>query len=322
MIVTLTVNPSLDRTIELAGELRRGEVQRATASDTHPGGKGVNISRALERTGLRTVAVLPDIPDGDLTLQLDAEGINFLPIHTRKPARSNVTITEPDGVTTKINEPGPELDRSELDEIFSALLGHRKHATWYVLAGSLPPGLAPSYYADLMTDLRTRLGGAAPRFAIDASGPALAFATEGAPNLIKPNSEELAELLANAEGRSVWSPEQLEADPALTATASRTLVERGVGAVLATLGARGAVLTTRDGAWHAQPRPIRARSTVGAGDAALAGYLFAREMHDADAPLALATAVAFGSAAASLPGTEMPAADEVDPSTVTVTPLP
>ncbi|WP_026531160.1 1-phosphofructokinase family hexose kinase [Haematomicrobium sanguinis] len=321
MIVTLTVNPSLDRTIELAGELRRGEVQRATASGTHPGGKGVNISRALERTGLRTVAVLPDIPDGDLTLQLDAEGINFLPIHTRKPARSNVTITEPDGVTTKINEPGPELDRSELDEIFSALLGHREYATWFVLAGSLPPGLAPSYYADLMTDLRTQLGESTPQFAIDASGPALAFAADNAPNLIKPNSDELAELLA-AEGVSTWSPEQLEADPALTATASRTLVERGVGAVLATLGARGAVLTTREGAWHGRPRPIRARSTVGAGDAALAGYLFAREMNDADAPLALATAVAFGSAAAGLPGTEMPLADEVDPSTVTITPLP
>ena len=116
------------------------------------------------------------------------------------------------------------------------------------------------------------------------------------------------------------TPAELEASPALAAKAARALVDAGVGAVLATLGSKGAVLVTRDGAWHATHPPIRAVSTVGAGDSSLAGYLLA-DSTGADDEGRLRQAVAHGAAAASLPGSTVPAANQTTPSAVTVTAL-
>ena len=118
-----------------------------------------------------------------------------------------------------------------------------------------------------------------------------------APDLIKPNAEELAGVLG-------YSPQALEAavaqgDPEPVVSAARQLVDRGVGAVLATLGAAGAVLVDGTGSWMATPPPIVPRSTVGAGDASLAGYLRA-EVGGAVPPQRLQMAVAYGSAAAAL----------------------
>jgi 1-phosphofructokinase len=116
------------------------------------------------------------------------------------------------------------------------------------------------------------------------------------------------------------TPAELEASPERAATAARSLVNAGVGAVLATLGAKGAVLVTADGAWLATHAPIRAVSTVGAGDSSLAGYLLA-DISGADAEGRLRQAVAHGAAAASLPGSTVPAVNQTHPSAVTVTAL-
>lgn len=184
-----------------------------------------------------------------------------------------------------------------------------------VLSGSLPPGVPDDWYADVAA----RLAALPCRVAVDTSERPLtalaeAFAT-AAPDLIKPNSEELAWLT----GRSAQELEDAAAqgDPLPVVAAARQLVDRGAGTVLVTLGGAGAVLVDRDGTWAATAPSIVPRSTVGAGDASLAGYL-AATIAGAAPEQRLQTAVAYGSAAASLPGSALPSPDQIDVKAVRV----
>jgi 1-phosphofructokinase len=142
----------------------------------------------------------------------------------------------------------------------------------------------------------------------------------GKPDLLKPNAEELAELAAAAGFATASTADELEADPGAAAAAAAAVVRSGVGAVLATLGSKGAVLVTADGAWLATHPPVAAVSTVGAGDSSLAGYLLAHGQGAAPADC-LRQAVAHGAAAASLPGSTVPAVHQTTPDAVTITAL-
>jgi len=312
MIVTLTPNPSLDRTIELAGPLARGEVQRAVLAHHEPGGKGVNICRALEASGLKSLAILPGDEDDPVLVALRSQGIPHLGLPIGAALRSNVAITEPDGTTTKVNEPGPVLTDAQQRALIDLVLDRAEGASWLVLAGSLPRGVPADFYATLIRRVRDRFGAAAPRVAVDSSGAPLAAAATAAPDLLKPNAEELAELT----GR--FDADTLEADPRLAVEAARTLLAGGAGAVLATLGSQGAVLVTAEGSWLAQTPPMTAVSTVGAGDSALAGFLLSSNAGARPADC-LRQAAAHGAAAASLPGSTVPALNQTDPNAVCVT---
>jgi len=310
MIVTLTPNPSVDRTVALTSRLVRGAVLRAESVISQSGGKGVNISRAAVAAGLRTIAVLPAEKDDPYVLELLRDGIDCRPERPAGPVRVNITITEPDGTTTKINSPGAVADTDSLDRLKAALHQRAQQAEWVVLAGSLPPGAPADWYASLVHDLR----GTTARVAVDTSGEPLAALaaslSSAAPHLMKPNGEELASLTgADADA--------IEADPAAAAKAATVLVEQGVGAVLVTLGGNGAVLVTPEGAWHATPPPTTVVSTVGAGDSSLFGYLLGHH-RGAEPSERLRLAVAYGSAAAGLPGTTIPTPDHIHPEHVTL----
>ncbi len=337
MIVTFTANPSLDRTVALPGPLARGEVQRAVSVRQESGGKGVNVSRALVASGLESLAVLPGADSDPVLAGLRESAVPFVSLPIDEPLRTNVALTEPGGVTTKINEPGPLLAADQQEALIKLLLESSRGASWVVLAGSLPPGFPDNFYATVARRIREAGNGTAPLIAVDSSGAPLAAALtdagipddgtgtsgttagSGKPDLLKPNAEELAELAA-AEGFAPASGDELEADPAAAAAAAAAVVRSGVGAVLATLGSKGAVLVTADGAWLATHPPVAAVSTVGAGDSALAGYLLAHGRGAAPADC-LRQAVAHGAAAASLPGSTVPAADQTTPDAVTITAL-
>jgi 1-phosphofructokinase len=323
MIVTFTANPSLDRTVALPGPLLRGEVQRAVSVTQESGGKGVNVSRALVASGLESLAVLPGADSDPVLAGLRATSVPFVSLPIDEPLRTNVALTEPGGVTTKVNEPGPVLDDNQQEALIKLLLESSRGAGWVVLAGSLPPGFPADFYATAARRLRAAADGDAPRIAVDSSGQPLAAAltggAEGMPDLLKPNAEELAELAA-AAGFAAAAADDLEADPAAAAEAASAVVRSGVGAVLATLGSKGAVLVTADGAWLATHPPVAAVSTVGAGDSALAGYLLAHGRGAAPADC-LRQAVAHGAAAASLPGSTVPAVHQTTPDAVTITAL-
>jgi 1-phosphofructokinase len=316
VIVTLTANPSLDRTVNLTAPLERGAVQRAESVISQAGGKGVNISRACVAADLPSIAVLPAAKDDPFVLELLAAGIDCRPVEHEGDLRVNITITEPDGTTTKLNSPGPRATRRLLAELEEALVRRAATADWTVLAGSLPPGTPPEWYAELVSALRA----AGARVAVDTSDAplralveAISHKPECAPSLMKPNGAELASLTGHEE-------DALEADPVAAAEAARDLVAQGVESVLVTLGPRGAVLVGAGGAWHAVPPPVSVASTVGAGDSSLFGYLLGDVRgHEPDRRLALA--VAYGSAAAGLPGTTIPHPWQVHPDQVRVTRL-
>jgi 1-phosphofructokinase len=310
MILTLTPNPSHDRTVSLSAPLERGAVQRAESVTDQAGGKGVNISRASVAAGIPTIAVLPAPAEDPFVLELLAAGIDCRPVATEGRLRVNITISEPDGTTTKLNSPGPTATPAMLGDLTEALSRRAATADWTVLAGSLPPGAPAGWYAELVARLRE--GGA--RVAVDTSDAPLQALVEAlpgsAPHLMKPNGEELASFTgADAE--------KLESDPLLAAQAARDLVDRGVETVLATLGGNGAVLVTADGAWHATPPPTTVVSTVGAGDSSLFGYLLG-DLRRRTPAQRLALAVAYGSAAAGLPGTTIPHPAQVTPELVSV----
>ncbi|MEU8472792.1 1-phosphofructokinase [Streptomyces sp. NPDC029006] len=301
MILTVTPNPSLDRTYEVPA-LERGEVIRATGERMDPGGKGVNVSRAVTAAGRRTVAVLPlgGAPGALVAELLDAQGIEVAPVPVAGATRSNIALAEDNGVLTKINAPGPDLSAAEQELLLETVRVQSRDADWIACCGSLPRGLTPSWYADVVT--RAHAGGA--RIALDTSGPALLEALRARPDVVKPNAEELAEAVARplaTVGDALKAAEEVRA--------------MGAGAVLASLGADGQLLVSDAGSWFGSARVSAVRSNVGAGDASLAGFLIA----GGTGPGALASAVAHGAAAVQLPGSVMPGPADLDPTAVTVT---
>jgi len=317
VIVTLTVNPSLDRTVALAQPLERGSVQRVATSREEPGGKGVNVTRALAASGAESLAVLPGAADDPLVSALHAAHVPVALVPIAGHLRSNLTLTEPDGTTTKLNEPGPALSPAEQQQLVDEVVRQAADASWLVLAGSLAPGLADDFYVRVTRAVRQ--AGLACRVAVDTSGaPLSALLDADEPvDLVKPNGEELAEL-AGLGGLA--EADLLEADPDRVALLAGGLASRGIRSALVTLGATGAVLVTGDGAWFAPAPKIVPRSTVGAGDSSLAGYLLA-VTEGARPDAALAQAVAHGAAAASLPGSAVPSRDLADASAIIVTPI-
>ena len=318
MIVTVTPNPSLDRTVTLATPLTRGAVHRVKSVTIEPGGKGVNVARALSLAGVDAVALLPASGTDPMVAALQDSDVPFRCVPVTAPVRTNIAVTEMDGTTTKINEPGAEMGAAAIDALTRSVVGSAEHASWVVMSGSLPPGMPDDWYAQVVAML-------APypcKVAIDTSDRPLTALVDGldraAPDLIKPNAEELAGVIG-------FSPQALEAavaqgDPEPVVMAAQRLVDRGIGAVLATLGAAGAVLVNAEGSWLATPPPIVPRSTVGAGDSSLAGYVRA-DVGGAEPPQRLRMAVAYGSAAAALPGSALPTPAELDLEAVRVTPI-
>ncbi|MEN0072700.1 MAG: 1-phosphofructokinase family hexose kinase, partial [Propionicimonas sp.] len=257
MIVTLTPNPSVDRTCAV-DHLERGAVLRATDSREDPGGKGLNVSRALARSGTATAAVFPvGGAYGRLMLELlEPESIDLRPVRIGWPIRANTTVVEPDGTTTKVNEPGPRLTPDELAALRAEVRAASGQASWIVCCGSLPPGVADDFYADLVAHCRE----AGARVAVDTSGGPMVAALAARPDLVKPNRIELAEVI----GHDLTTL-------GAVADAAGSLVARGIGTVLVSLGRDGALLVDATRVVHARAAIAAAVSTVGAGDALLAG---------------------------------------------------
>jgi 1-phosphofructokinase len=295
MIVTVTPNPSIDRTVRVA-RLERGELNRTSGPVSEAAGKGLNVARALHRHAVDTIAVLPLAADSaSVYLTLLGDAVPIAPVPTRGSIRTNLTVLEADGTVTKLNEPGPAVDDGDVEALLTSVAAI--DADWVVGCGSLPPGAPTSFYARLAR-------GASPsrRVAIDASGEALRACISSGPDLIKPNLAELEELL-DARLETLGD----------VVSASGTLVARGVHAVLVSLGADGAVYVDRSRSVHAEATVPRVINSVGAGDALLAGYLSA-----GGGPDAAATAVAWSVAAIGSSGTWMNAVTDADRAAVHV----
>ncbi|WP_422743511.1 1-phosphofructokinase family hexose kinase [Mycobacterium sp. WMMD1722] len=261
MILTVTPNPSVDRTV-LLDRLIPGAVNRSTRSWSEPSGKGVNVSLALSSNGTASHAVLPagGASGAQLRQMLAAAGLPVTYVPIEGSIRSNISLAQADGVVTKINETGPQLHAAEIDALIDAVVAHLDGAQWLVCAGSLPAGAPDNLYARLCEHAHRH----AVAVAVDSSGAPLASCLAAEPTVIKPNTGELAQLTGTSPGTL-----------GEVLAAAEEVRRRGAGAVLASLGAEGAVLVDADGVLHGRAVVNRVVSTVGAGDALLAGYLSA-----------------------------------------------
>jgi 1-phosphofructokinase len=302
VIVTVTLNPSLDRTLEVDA-LERGAVLRTSDPVLEAGGKGVNVTRALAANGIESVAVVP-VGGGEgaeLTSLLDAAAVaaRYVPVSGR--TRSNISVVEADGTVTKLNEPGSAFTAQELSTLTSIVGSTVSPGDWVVISGSVPP----EFSADQLHALTGSLADRAVNLAIDTSGDALVASLAARPRLIKPNRAELAEVA----GRRLDSISEV-------IDAAKGVRDRGVEIVLVSLGADGAVLVGPAGVIVGESHVERPRSTVGAGDCFLAGFLSRFSVDETDVDAALLAALAWGAAAASLPGTAVPGPGDIDYSNV------
>lgn len=294
MITTITLNPSFDLTLEV-DQITVGGVSRAESERLEAAGKGVNVSRALAGHDVATRAVAAIDPTAAPRYEelLDASGVLRV-ISVAGVVRTNVTIVEPAGVVTKINGPGPRHTPEAVASMLAQVATAMDDTGWVVLSGSLPPGCPDDTYAVLIGEARRR----GCRVALDTEGVPLRLGIAAGPDLVKPNREELQELIGSAM-----------ATLGDVVRAARALVERGARAVLCSLGRDGALLISRDGAClHGCVEPLAVESHVGAGDALLAGFLAAADAPDA---VRLRQAVAWGTAACRLPGTKMPGPGDI-----------
>lgn len=295
MIYTVTLNPALDRELRVPA-LLFDEVLRASATRLDWGGKGFNVSRMLAALGVKSIAM--GFAGGQAGQQLRAGlaelGIETAFVEVAGETRTNVSIVnDADGHYIKVNEPGPQISAAEQQTLRAMLRERVQPGDWWVLAGSLPPGVPASFYADLIEDIRA--GGAFS--ALDTSGEALRLGCAARPDLVKPNSRELSELSA----RPVTSLEERVA-------AAQAL--EGIRYVAVSMGAEGALLCVDGKAWQALPPKIEEANPIGAGDSMVAGLVWGLSQGD---PLeALAWGVACGAATASRPGPSVGSAKQVE----------
>ena len=302
MIVTVTLNPSLDRTLEV-DSLQRGSVLRTSEPTLEAGGKGVNVTRALAANGIPSIAVLP-VGGGEgaeLSALLDSAGVSTRLVPVAGRTRSNITVAEHDGTITKLNEPGSNISADELAALTAAIASSVSPGDWVLISGSVPPEFTSAHVAALAESL----AGRDVNLAVDTSGDALVAFIGAHPRLIKPNRAELAEIA----GRSLDSISDV-------IDAAKGVRDRGVEIVLVSLGADGAVLVGPAGVVVGESRVDRPRSTVGAGDSFLAGFLSKFSVDETAVDDALLEALAWGAAAACLPGSSVPGTADIHHSNV------
>jgi len=266
MIITVTLNPAMDRTLAVPN-FRLGRRHRAVEQTSMAGGKGVNVARSLKTLGQPVIATgIAGGPTGTRIIeQLTEDAILNDFVRIRSDSRTSTAVIDPtSGEQTEINERGPAIAEAELELFVDKLLYLAKGAGVCVFSGSLPPGVDPGIYGRLITDLK-KLG---VTTVLDSEGEALRIGTRAGPDTVTPNELEAEELVGH---------EFAEDEDRVVALAE-----------MADLGAREAMMTLPNGCvavvgdeqerrmYRVAVDPQEPVSAVGAGDAFLAGYVAAR----------------------------------------------
>ncbi len=281
MIICLTPNPAIDRTV-LLPNLAPGNVHRAEKVIVAAGGKGLNVARAIRTLGGEPLCMgFTGGHSGRLLADLaQAEGLNSSWTWVDSETRTCTILISPNGDGTVINEPGLPVSKSDWKRLGEDLLRCVSPGNLVCISGSLP--LQSS--AEDMQGLLRLLVEAGKHVWVDTSGAALDAALNDPGVCVKVNGNEIGAALG-LEVQDLPSAKQ----------ALAMLGERGIKTCVITLGAAGALLSTTEGRWHAQGPRVRVVSTVGSGDSFLGGLVHALDGGD-DWSLALGNAVAAGTA--------------------------
>lgn len=296
-LATVTLNPALDRTILVEG-FRPSGLNRAVDVRLDAGGKGINVSKVAAVLGYPSVALgfLGGETGRHLERLLHGYGIQCDFTRTTGETRTNLKIIDVLRKTeTEINEPGPVVDPHHVLELKDKIKEWSRKVRVLVIAGSLPPGADPSIYADLIRTARA--GGAA--VILDAEGEALRMGIEAGPSLVKPNFSEV-EALFSRKPRGVREAAEM----------AEEITTKGVETAVISLGRRGCAFANDGILGWANAPAVPVRSTVGAGDALVAGLATSlvegRELHEA-----VRVAVAAAAASVAEPGTGLPSKENI-----------
>ncbi|MGB7723505.1 MAG: 1-phosphofructokinase family hexose kinase [Bryobacteraceae bacterium] len=288
MIVTLTINPAIDRIVSI-DRLAFEDRAYINSSRESAGGRGINVSSVIHSFGGETLAVL--ISGGDSGKRLEGLlgkcGYRIAVVPVQNEIRTNLTITDKHGLTVNLNETGPQLAKAEVARVERVVRDTLDHASWLMMCGSIPPGVPPAFYGKLISMARHKK----VKTLLHADGDALREGIAARPTVVSPNQQEAGRLLGQT---LLTRTHYLEA--------AERIRQLGAESVVLTLGSRGAVGAFADGLMiEALPPRIDAVCPIGAGDALMAAYAWARERRTSVAD-ALRWGVAAGTASARLPG--------------------
>ena len=291
MILTLTINPAIDRTFtadRLVFEDRGYILGRLEA----PGGRGINSSQVIHSFGGKTAAILTAGGQAGMRLEvlLSSLGFPFETVRVGSESRTNLTISDKQGLTIKLNEHGEPLTTAELEEIRKRVDAKLAKAQWLMICGSIQPGVPTDFYSRIIEMAKNR----GVKTVLDTDGEALQQSLEAKPTVIMPNQHEAERLLSRA---LITRTQFLQAVSEMHAL--------GPESVILSLGARGAVGSFPNGVFEVIPPRVEALCPIGAGDALGAAFTWAMEKKKTFED-SLRWGVAAGTASAILPGLSFP----------------
>ncbi len=265
MIYTVTLNPALDKTVEIPS-LTVDSVNRITAMRTDPGGKGINVSKVIDKLGRKSSAAGILGGDTGMAIQsaLKAMGLETNFQFVEGETRTNLKVIDPVNHTnTDINEPGVTVSEEILNSLLTALTARLEEGDIVVLSGSLPKGSPVNTYYTWVKACKE----AGAKVILDADGELLEAGLKASPYLIKPNNHELSKLL----GETLTTPKELNE------AARKLMTEYGIEKVVVSMGGQGALYVTKDETVYAEGLKVPVGSTVGAGDSVVAALAAAEE---------------------------------------------
>lgn len=265
MIYTVTLNPALDKTVEIPS-LTVDSVNRITAMRTDPGGKGINVSKVIRELGGESTAtgILAGNTGRAISSALEEMKIRADFKFVEGETRTNLKVIDPVNHTnTDLNEPGITVSEEILNGLLADLLCRIREGDIVVLSGSLPKGSPKDTYGTWVRACRK----AGAKVMLDADGELLVNGMQASPYLIKPNHHELSELM----GKKLETPEELE-------KAARGLMEKyGIARVVVSMGGAGALYISKNETIYAEGLKVPVQSTVGAGDSVVAALAISEE---------------------------------------------
>ncbi|MFT4144432.1 MAG: 1-phosphofructokinase [Mobilitalea sp.] len=261
MIITVTMNPAIDKTVDL-GQMVHGGLNRVSNVIMDAGGKGINVSKTIKELGGETIATGFIGGVGGILIKkvLEEQNIKSDFVEIKSDTRTNLKVVEADGNVTEFNEPGPLVTEEELQQLIEKLLGYANKDALFVLAGSIPNGVNKSIYQSLTFKLREK----GAKVFVDADGELFVHALEAAPDIIKPNRHELEE----------YFHKDYRVDEAELVSMSQELFNKGIGMIAVSLGQMGALFLTKEKVLRCPGLKVEAHSTVGAGDAMVAALSY------------------------------------------------
>lgn len=265
MIYTVTLNPALDKTVEIPN-FTIDSVNRITAMRTDPGGKGINVSKVIGKLGGRSIAtgILGGSTGKTILAALEKMGLKGDFHFVEGETRTNLKVVDKEGRTnTDINEPGVTVSEDILKSVLEGLLKKAGGKDIVVLSGSLPKGAPKDTYGIWVKALRET----GAKVILDADGELLAEGLKSSPYLVKPNNHELSRIM----GRTLETKEEL------TGAAREIMDQYGIEKMVVSLGGDGALYITGDTTIYAEGLKVPVGSTVGAGDSVVAALAFAEE---------------------------------------------